>query len=134
MSKRSCVAAKSAESAILRMARVNWSYHGIKKTIDHPVGIRHIMNAVHGLSFVLHHIVVRADVILRKSRFEADIKLEDLLVGDRVAILPSEGLIHRRHRLCIKGSVWILIHEFFIESNVGADVSQIVDSHTENHF
>ena len=97
------------------MARVNWSYHGIKKTIDHPVGIRHIMNAVHGLSFVLHHIVVRADVILRKSRFEADIKLEDLLVGDRVAILPSESLIHRRHRLCIKGSVWILIHEFFIE-------------------
>ena len=60
------------------------------------------------------------------------IKLEDLLVGDRVAILPSEGLIHRCHRLCIKGSVWILIHEFFIESNVGADVSQIVDSHTEN--
>ena len=62
------------------------------------------------------------------------VELKDLLVGDGVAMLPSERLIDWRHRLCIKGSVWILIHEFFIESNVGADVSQIVDSHTENHF
>ena len=50
------------------------------------------MNAVHGLSFVLHHIVVRADVILRKSRFEADIKLEDLLGGVSAEAEISEAV------------------------------------------
>ena len=72
------------------------------------------MDAVHGLSFVLHHIVIRADIILRKRSLQPAVELNDLLIGNGVTMLLSKRLIDWCHRLYIKGSLRILKHEIFI--------------------
>ena len=60
------------------------------------------MDAVYGLSFVLHHIVIRADIILRKRSLQPAVELNDLLIGNGVTMLLSKRLIDWCHRLYIK--------------------------------